>query len=199
MLGRNSNRGYVKSIATPIVSFALLAGLVVGAVIFGNLVIERADGCRPFGSSAEDNGPTLLVFSDKDDALMLCDVPQETVKYDPLQSDRSEVGVGESLLRLQLMNDNEMQGGTLSEIENNDLTRDASRYASEGYFSYERNVSDTPMYVKDEFGSLDDCMFFGEMSDYESDDFDGFDGSDMFHPDRVQSCWVEIEEVAEWE
>ena len=199
MLGPNSNKGNVKSGLTPVVSFALLGVLVVGAVLFGNLVVERADGCRPLGSPAEDNNATLLVFADDDDALMLCDVAQETVKYDPPQNDRSEVRVGESLLRLQLMYDNEIQGGTLAEIENNDLTRDASRYPSEGYFSYERNVRGTPMYVKGEFGSLEDCGFFGEMSDYESDDFDGFDGSDMFHPDRIQSCWVEIEEITEWE
>ena len=48
------------------------------------------------------------------------------------------------------------------------------------------------MYVKGEFGSLEDCLFFGKRL-YESDDFDGFDGSDMFHPDRIQSCWVEID------
>ena len=47
----------------------------------------------------------------------------------------------------------------------------------------------TPVYVKGEFGSLADCLFFGSI-DYESDDFDG---SDMFHPDRIQSCWIEIE------
>lgn len=91
------------------------------------------------------------------------------------------------------MYDNEMQDGTLAKIENNGLIRDASQYPSEGYFSYERNIRGTPVYVKGEFGSLDDCMFLGEMSDYESDDFDGFDGSDMFHPDRIQSCWMEVE------
>lgn len=193
MLGPNSNKGNVKSVLTPVISFSLLGVLVVGAVLFGNLVVERADECRPLESPAEGDGASLFVYSNDNDALMLCDVPQETVKYDPPQRDRSEVRVGESLLRLGLTYDNEMQGGTLAEIENNDLTRDASRYLGEGYFSYERNVRRTPVYAKGEFGSLEDCGFFGEMSDYESDDFNGFDGSDMFHPNRIQSCWVDIE------
>ena len=199
MYGAKSNNRNVRAIATPVVSFALLGVLVVGAVLFGNVVVERRDGCRPLGSPAEADGATLLVYSNDEDALMLCDVAQETVKYDPPQRDRSKVRVGESLLRLQLMYDNEVQAGKLAEIEGSDLTRDASRYPSEGYFSYERNIRSTPVYVKGEFGSLEACMFFGEMSNYESDDFDGFDGSDMFHPDRIQSCWVEIEEIAEWE
>lgn len=192
MLGSNSNERDVKSIAVPAVSFALLGILVVGAVLLGNLVVERADECRPLGSPAEGDGATLFVYSNDEDALVLCDVPQETVKYDPPQRDRSEVRVGEELIRLELMYDNEMQGDTLAKIENNGLTRDASRNPSEGYFSYEQHVGGTPVYVKGEFGSLEDCMFFGKRL-YESDDFDGFDGSDMFHPDRIQSCWVEVE------
>ena len=84
MFGPNSNKRDVRAIATPVISFALLGVLVVGAVIFGNLVVERADGCRPIGSPAEKgDSASLLVYSDDDDALMLCDVPQETVKYDP--------------------------------------------------------------------------------------------------------------------
>ena len=194
MLGPNSNKGNVKSIAAPVVSFALLGVLVVGAVIFGNLIDERTDGCRPIGSPAEkDDSATLFVWSDDDDALMLCDVLQETVKYDPPEQSFEQIELGDSIYRLRLMYDNEMQGGTLAEMENNNLTRDASRYPSEGYFSYERNVRGAPLYVKGEFGSLEDCGFFGEMSDYESDDFNGFDGSDMFHPNRIQSCWVDIE------
>ena len=194
MLGPKSNKGNVKSVLTPVVSFALLAVLVVGAVLFGNFVVERADECRPIGSMAEkDDSATLFVWSDDDDALMLCDVPQETVKYDPPERSFEQIELRDPLYRLQLVYDNEAQGGTLAEVENNDLTRDESRYPSEGYFSYKEIERGTPVYVKGEFGSLEDCGFFGEMSDYESDDFDGFDGSDMFHPDRIQSCWVDIE------
>ena len=189
MFGSTSNKSNAKSILTPVVSFTLLGVLVVGAVIFGNLVVERADECRPIGSPAEkEDGATLFVWSHDDDALMLCDVPQETVKYGPPQGDRSEVRVGEGLIRLSFEDD--VEAGKMARIEGNDLTRDASRYPSEGYFSYERGVRDTPVYVKGEFGSLEDCGFFGEMSDYESDDFDG---SDVFHPDRIQSCWLEID------
>ncbi len=193
MFGSNSNKRHVRAIATPVISFALLGVLVVGAVIFGNLVVERADECRPLGSPAEGDGATLFVYSNDEDALMLCDVPQETVKYDPPEQRVEQFELGDSIYRLQLGYYNEMQGGTLAEVENNGLTRDAPRYPSEGYFYYDRGVRSTPVYVKGEFGSLEDCGFFGEMSDYESDDFDGFDGSDMFHPDRVQSCWVDIE------
>ncbi len=188
MLGPNSNKRNLRAIATPVVSFVLLGVLVVGAVLFGNLVVERADECRPIGSPAEGDGATLFVYSNDDDALMLCDVPQETVKYDPPQRDLSGIPEGVSLLRLYPTNDNEAQGGTLTEGgADNDLSGKASPY------SYEENFRGTPVYVKGEFGSLEDCGFFGEMSDYESDDFDGFDGSDMFHPDRIQSCWVDIE------
>ena len=194
MFGSNSNERHVRAIATPVISFALLGVLVVGAVIFGNLVVERADECRPIGSPAEKgDSATLLVFSNDDDALMLCDVPQETVKYEPPERRAEQFELGDSIYRLQFGYYNEMQGGTLTEVEGNDLTRYGPWYPSEGYFSYERGVRGTPVYVKGEFGSLEDCGFFGEMSDYESDDFDGFDGSDMFHPDRVQSCWVDIE------
>lgn len=80
MYGPNSNKRDVRAIATLVVSFVLLGVLVVGAVIFGNLVIERADECRPFGSAAEGDGATLFVHSNDEDALVLCDVPQETVK-----------------------------------------------------------------------------------------------------------------------
>ena len=176
MLGFNSNKRNLRAIATPVISFVLLGILVVGAVLFGNLVVERADECRPLGSSAEGDGASLLVYSDEEDALMLCNASQDTVKYDPPQRDRSEVGVGEGLIRLHFEDD--MGPGKMAGIE--------------GYFSYERNIRGTPVYAKGEFGSLDDCGFFGE-SLYESDDFDGFDGSDMFHPDRIQSCWVEVE------
>ncbi len=192
MFGKDSNKRSVRSIAAPIVSFALLGVLIVGAVIFGNLVVERADGCRPLGSPADDNSATLLVFSDDDDALMLCDVPQETVEYDPHEPIEDQMETAESLSRLLLVYDNAMEDGTLAEIENSDLTRGASRYPYEGYFSYERNFTRAPVYVKGEFGSLEDCRFFDE-SLYESEDFDGFDGSDMFHPDRIQSCWIEID------
>ena len=188
MFGSNSKKRDVRAIVTPVISFALLGVLVLGAVIFGNLVVERADECRPIGSPTEKgDSATLLVFSNDDDALMLCDVPRETVKYDPPEQRVEQFELGDSIYRLQYAS------GTLVEVENNDLTRDAPRYPSEGYFSYERGVRGTPVYVKGEFGSLEDCGFFGEMSDYESDDFDGFDGSDMLHPDRNQSCWVEID------
>ena len=50
MFRSGPNQRDVKSIATPVVSFALLGVLVVGAVLFGNLLVEPADGCRPFGT-----------------------------------------------------------------------------------------------------------------------------------------------------
>ena len=177
-----------KSIAIAATSFALLGVLVVGAVLFGNLVVDRADGCRPLGSPSEDDSTTLFVYSNEEDALMLCDVPQGTVEYDPPQRDRSGVRVSDSLILLHLENDNEMQDGTFAEIENNDLTKDEIRYS----YSYGGTTRRTPVYVKGEFGSVEDCPFFLTKG-YESDDFDGFDGSDMFHPDRIQSCWIEIE------
>ena len=191
MLRRILNNGNVKSIAIPVMSFAIIGALIMGAVLYGNLV-DRADGCRPVGSDsqtgASDDRATLLVYSDEEDALMLCDVPQETVEYDPPQRDRSGVRVRDSLIRLHLENDNEMQDGTFAEIENNDLTKDEIRYS----YSYGGTTRRTPVYVKGEFGSVEDCPFFLTKG-YESDDFDGFDGSDMFHPDRIQSCWIEIE------
>ena len=187
MFGSNSNKRSMKSIATPVVSFALLGVLVVGAVLFGNLVVERADECRPFGSQAdEDDSATLFVWSDEDDALMLCDVAQETVEYVPTEHSESEIQIQASIYRLEPEDDTEMQGGSFADIEGNDLFR----YES-GYMIFPSDHS-RPVYVRGESGSIEDCMFFGE-SLYESDDFDGFDGSDMFHPDRIQSCWIEID------
>ena len=174
------------SIALAATSFALLGVLVVGAVLFGNLVVDRTDGCRPLGSPSEDDSTTLFVYSNEEDALMLCDVPQESVEYDPPQRDPSKVRVGDSLIRLHLENDSEMQDGTPAEIEGSDLFREGS-----GYMILPSDLR-TPVYVKGEFGSIEDCPFFLTKG-YESDDFDGFDGSDMFHPDRIQSCWIEID------
>lgn len=188
MYGSNSNKNDVKSILTPVVSFALLGILVVGAVIFGNLVVERTDGCRPLGSPAEDNNATLLVVSDEDDALMLCDVPQETVEYVPPERSESEIQIRESLYRIASYSDSNDAGELSGVIEGNDILPDGS-----GYLILPSDPR-APVYVKGEFGSLEDCMFFGESSFYKSDDFDGFDGSDMFHPDRIQSCWIEIED-----
>ena len=174
------------SIALAATSFALLGVMIVGAVLFGNLVVDRTDGCRPLGSPSEDDSTTLFVYSNEQDALMLCDVPQESVEYDPPQRDRNGVRVGDSLIRLHLENDNEMQGETPAEIEGSDLFREGS-----GYMILPSDLR-TPVYVKGEFGSIEDCPFFLTKG-YESDDFDGFDGSDMFHPDRIQSCWIEID------
>ena len=55
---------------------------------------------------------------------MLCDAPQETVKYDPPERSFEQIELGDSIYRLRLGYYNEMQGGTLAEVENNDLTRD---------------------------------------------------------------------------
>ena len=67
MLRRILNNGNVKSIAIPVMSFAILGALIMGAVLYGNLV-DRADGCRPVGSDsqtgASDDRATLLVYSD---------------------------------------------------------------------------------------------------------------------------------------
>ena len=172
---------------TPIISFAVLGALILGAVVFGNLVVDRADGCRPVGSDSRSgssgDAATLLVYSDQDDSLMLCDVPQETVEYDPPQRSDSGIQIGDSWYRIA-------SDGGLDEpfgvIEGNDLFRDASN------FTYPSESNRTPVYVKGEFGSIEDCGLFGESS-YETGDFDGFDGSDMFHPDRIQSCWIETE------
>ena len=118
---------------------------------------------------------------------MLCDVPQETVEYDPPQRSDFGVQIGDSLYRIASDSDLDESFGV---IEGSDLNRDSSRYASEENSVYEGNFRVNPVYVKGEFGSLEDCGDFSENS-YESDDFDGFDGSDMFHPDRIQSCWIE--------
>ena len=54
---------------TPIISFAVLGALILGAVVFGNLVVDRADGCRPVGSDSRSgssgDAATLLVYSDQ--------------------------------------------------------------------------------------------------------------------------------------
>ncbi len=164
MFRRNANSGDVKSIVTPVVSFALLGALVVGAVVFGNLVVERENECRPLGSPANSDSATLMVFSEDDDELMLCDVPQETAEYDPPERRESEIQIGDSLYLLPSMEEVEFFDGGL-------------------------------VYAKGEFGNIEDCRILGALSRYESDDFDGFDGSDMFHPDRIQSCWIEIETI----
>ena len=194
MFGSDPNKRDVKSIATPVVSFALLGVMVLCAAMFGNLLVEPADGCRPLGTSAESDSPALIVVSDDDDGLLLCDVPQETVEYVPPQRERSAVRVGDSTYVLRLTYDDWTHDQMLGQIEDSDLTTDEGRYPPEGNFLWESNISRTPVYVKGEYGSLEDCGFDDlYASDYNSDDFDGSDGSDMFHPDRVQSCWIEID------
>ena len=199
MFGKDSTKREVKAIATPVVSFLLLGGLVLGAVVFGNLIVEREDECRPLGTSAETDSPTLITFSDDHDGLVLCDVPQETVAYTPPQRERSVVQLGDSTYLLRLAYDNRSDDVVVGDIHGSDLTVPAFRYPSEGHFSYESGIRRTPVYVKDEYGSLEDCVFFDDSyaSAYQNDYFDGFDGSDMFHPDRIQSCWVELETVTE--
>ena len=193
MLIQKSNNG-MKTIAIPVISFSILGALIMGAVLYGNLV-DRADGCRPIGSDsktgASDDRATLLVYSNEDGALMLCDVPQETVEYDPPQRSDTGVQIGDSLYRIA--SDSDLDE-SFAVIEGSDRTRDASRYASEENSVYEGIFRVTLTYLNGEFGSLENCGFSVE-SYYESDDFDGFDGSDMFHPDRIQSCWIEIEEL----
>ena len=185
MLIQKSNNG-MKTIAIPVISFSILGALIMGAVLYGNLV-DRADGCRPIGSDsktgASDDRATLLVYSNEDGALMLCDVPQETVEYDPPQRSDTGIQIGDSLYRFASDSNSDESLGV---IEGNDLFRPASN------FTYPPEGNSTPVYVNGEFGSLEDCGIFGEGS-YESDDLDGFDGSDMFHPDRIYSCWIEYE------
>ncbi len=194
MFRSDQNKRDVKSIATPVVSFALLGVLIVGAVMFGNLLVEPADGCRPLGTSTENDGPVVIVVSDDDDGLMLCDVPQESVEYVPPQREPSAIRVGDSTYVLQLTYDDWTHDQMSREIEGSDLTIDEDWYPPEGNFLWESNTSRTPVYVKGEYGSIEDCGFDDlYASGYKSDDFDGFDGSDMFHPDRVQSCWIEID------
>ena len=102
MLIQKSNNG-MKTIAIPVISFSILGALIMGAVLYGNLV-DRADGCRPVGSDsktgASDDRATLLVYSNEDGALMLCDVPQETVEYDPPQRSDTGIQIGDSLYRI---------------------------------------------------------------------------------------------------
>ena len=195
MLGSDPNKRKVRTFATPVVSFMLLGVLVVGAVIFGNLATQRADDCRPFGTLADNDSPALIAFSDDHDELMLCDIPQETVAYVPHERERSAVRLGDSTYLLRLNYDNWTSDVFSGRIRGSDLNEDAVRYPSQGQFSYEGNIRRTPVYVKGEYGSLEDCVIFENLyvSNYESDDFDGFDGSDMFHPDRIQSCWIELE------
>ncbi len=186
MLEGRPKKAKMRSIAPPVISFAVLAALVVGAVLFGNLVVDRMDGCRPFGSSSQNSGAddvaTLLVYSNEEDAVMLCNVPQETVEYEAPQTDSQGILIGDSLYLIVLEEDDEMP----AEIEGNDLFRDDSGYI------FPPEDRRTLVYVKGEFGSLEDCGLSDERF-YESDDLDGFDGSDMFHPDRIQSCWIEID------
>ncbi len=195
MLGSDPNKREVRAIATPVVSFLLLGAMVVGAVIFGNLATQRADDCRPLGTTTKSDSPALIAYSDDHDGLMLCDVPRETVAYVPPDRARSAVRVGDSTYVLQVTYDDRTDDVISGRIQGNDLIKDADRYPPEGQFSYEGNIRRTPVYVKGEYGTLEDCGFFDDLyaSAYVSEDFDGFDGPDMFHPDRIQSCWVELE------
>ena len=103
MLIQKSNNG-MKTIAIPVISLSILGALIMGAVLYGNLV-DRADGCRSIGSDsktgASDDRATLLVYSNEDGALMLCDVRQETVEYDPPQRSNFGVQVDDSLYRIR--------------------------------------------------------------------------------------------------
>ena len=178
MFGRDTHKRNVKSIATPLLSFGLLGALVVGAVIFGTLVVERADGCRPLGMSAENDSPTLIVFSDDDDGLMLCDVPQETVAYIPPQ--RSEAGalIGKAMLRLRSGEEVVMPDSLMTRVDGNDL---------------ERIDPGILLYKKGEFGEVEDC--YGDS--YSLEDGEGIWNADPFgvysDPESIQSCWLEIE------
>ena len=146
--------------------------------------------------SAENDSPSLIVYSEDDDALKLCDIPQESVEYVPPQRERSPVRLGDSTFLLRLTYDNRTHDEMSGEIEGSDLTIE-TRVGTlpKAIFLWHGNIRRTPVYVKGEYGSLEDCGFFDDLntSDYLSDDFDGFDGPDTFHPDRVQSCWIEID------
>ncbi len=199
MFRGNSYRRDVRTIATPVVSFVLLAVIVVGAVIFGNLVDERADGCRPFGTAGENDSPSLITFSEDHDELMLCDVPQETVAYVSPELERPPILAKYPTYLLQPVYDMEDLYMSSAKVKGSELTGNTGQYPLERRFSYEGIFRGTPVYVKGEYGSLEDCVIFDDLyvSDYESDDFEGFDGGDMFHPDRIQSCWIELEIITE--
>ena len=70
MLIQKSNNG-MKTIAIPVISFSILGALIMGAVLYGNLV-DRADGRRPIGSDSKTGA--------SDDRATLLFIPMKTVR-----------------------------------------------------------------------------------------------------------------------
>ena len=150
-------------------SFALLCAVVLGAILIGNFVVDDSQGCRSLGSPTENqvdpDSLALIVYSNELDGLVLCDVPNESANYKPPPKSYS----GTPFLTIVVEDQHGNRPG----------------FASRG------NEGQTLLYLKGEFGDVEDCGPLDRRS-YESDDFDGFDGLDMFHPDRIQSCWNEF-------
>ena len=179
MVDRDLNNRKPKSILTLIVSFTLLGVLVVGAVLFGNLHGDRADVCRPLGSaSGNDDGATLIVWSDEYDELMLCDVGQETVKYVAPERDASMGLIGKGMIRLDTGDEVVLPDSLMEKVE-----------------EYDGGQSDHSvfLYKKGEFGEVEDC--YGEPDDV--GDGNEIWSADPFgvysDPDTIEACWVEIE------
>ena len=169
MRGPAEKSRHLISILGPTVSFAVLAVVVVSAVLVGNYGDQVNDECRPLGTGTGNGGDSgtssLIVFSSEKDGLVLCDVPDRTEEYE-------SSGARDRVSDFAFITANNVTGSLVDQP---------------GFEGFRGRL----VYQRGEFGDLEDCGPFGARS-YESEDFDGFDGSDTFHPDRLQSCWYEL-------
>ena len=184
----NAKPRRVISIVGPLVSFVVLAVVVVSAVAVGNLRERLANDCWPTDrrSGVGDEGQSwpVLVWSKGDNELMLCDVGTETVKFEPPEGNASSVLVGKSMVRLHTGEEIVLPDSLFGKGEGSELIR-----GDRGVLLYEKGV----------FGEVEDC--YGDP--YVSGEPEQIWPKDLFglvsDLDDIQSCWfkLEFEYVAE--
>ena len=171
-----------RSIAGPVIAFALLVVVVVVAVVVGNLRVASPNDCRPLNikSDVGDEAKSwpVLVLSNGDSELLLCDVGAETVKYEPPDENDPKVLLGKSMFRLHTGDEIVLPDSLIGKVEENDLDR-----SDRGVLVYEKGV----------FGEVEDC--YGDPYDF--GDPDQTWAKDQFgvfaDPEDIQSCWFKLE------
>ena len=171
------------SIAGPAIAFAILAVVVVSAVVVGNLRVPSPNDCKPLNTKSdvgdEAKSWPVMVLSNGDSELLLCDVGAETVKYEPPDENDPKVLVGKSMLRIQTSYEISPPDSLIGTVvEGNDLT-----LSDRGVLVYEKGV----------FGEVEDC--YGDPYDF--GDPDQTWAKDQFgvfaDPEDIQSCWFKLE------
>ena len=101
-------------------------GRSASAVVVGNLRVTSPNDCRPLNIKSDVGdevvGGPVLVWSDGDNELKLCDVGAETVKYEPPEGNDSRVLLGKSMFRLHTGDEIVLPDSLIGKVvEENDL------------------------------------------------------------------------------